>query len=131
MKNNQLVCGLILLGGATFSSAALADHGHGGHGGHGGFELSIGVPFYASPYYASPYYSYPYGYYPPPVVVMPQQQPQVYIQQDNPPLAPQQSQAPQANNFWYHCNQPEGYYPYIKECPAGWQKVAPTPPAAN
>jgi hypothetical protein len=116
MKNNQLVCSLILLGGVSFSGVALANHGHRGHG---GFELSIGVPFYASPYY-----SYPYGYYPPPAVVMPAQ-PQVYIQQDNPPPAPQ------ASNFWYHCNQPEGYYPYVKECPAGWQKVSPTPPGSN
>jgi hypothetical protein len=127
MKNNQLLCGLMLLGGIAFSSVAFAEHGHGGHG---GFELSIGVPFYASPYYASPYYPYPYGYYPPPVVVMPAQ-PQVYIQQDNQPSAPQQSQAPQTSNYWFHCDKPEGYYPYIKECPAGWQKVAPTPPAAN
>ena len=127
MKNNQLVCGLILLGGTVFSGAALADHGHGRHG---GFELSIGVPFYGSPYYAYPY-AYPYAYYPPPVVIMPQQQPQVYIQQDNPPPAPQQSQGPQTNNFWYHCDKPEGYYPYIKDYPTGWQKVAPTPPTAN
>ena len=130
MKKNQFICGLILLSGIAFSSIALADHGHGGHGGHGGFALSIGIPFYGSPYYGYPY-AYPYGYYPPPVVVMPQQQPQVYIQQDNPPPPPQESQAPQEGNYGYHCNQPEGYYPYVKECAAGWQKVSPTPPGAN
>jgi hypothetical protein len=125
MMNNQLLCGLILLGGIAFSSAAFAEHGHGGHS---SFGLFLGVPYpYASPYYGYPY-GYPYAYYPP--VVMPAQ-PQVYIQQDNQQPVPQQSQVPQASNYWFHCANPDGYYPYIKECPAGWQKVAPTPPAAN
>ena len=55
MKSKQLLCGLMLLGSAVFSSAALAEHGGGRLGAHGGFELSIGVPFYASPYYVYPY----------------------------------------------------------------------------
>lgn len=32
--------------------------------------------------------------------------------------------------WWYMCKKPAGYYPYVKECPSGWEKVAPTPPDA-
>ena len=55
---------------------------------------------------------YPYGYYPPPVVV---QQEQVYVQ------PPQEEDA----NYWYYCEDPRGYYPYIPNCPGGWMKVVP------
>jgi hypothetical protein len=34
-----------------------------------------------------------------------------------------------ANAWWYRCDQPSGYYPYIKDCPGGWQTepAQPTP----
>lgn len=129
MRSTKILAGLCLLVGVVVSSVALADHGHGrvygrgggySHGGsHIGFGLYLGAP-YMYPY--SPYYypSYPYAYYPP-VIVSPQQ-PQVYIEQDN------SQAAPQATNYWYHCDKPEGYYPYVKECPGGWEQVSPTPP---
>jgi len=50
----------------------------------------------------------------PPVIVQPP--PPVYTQQ--PPSDP---------NYWYYCENPRGYYPYIKECPGGWMKVVPQP----
>ncbi|HVU21412.1 MAG TPA: hypothetical protein VHE09_11830 [Rhizomicrobium sp.] len=28
---------------------------------------------------------------------------------------------------WYHCRQPEGYYPYIKNCRSGWEQVPAQP----
>ena len=56
---------------------------------------------------------YPYGYYPPPPVVIQQQSP-VYVQ-------PQEEQP----YYWYYCQDPQGYYPYIKSCPGGWMKVVP------
>jgi len=61
---------------------------------------------------------YPYGYYAAPPVVI-QQQPPVYVQ-------PEQ----QEENYWYYCQNPQGYYPYIKSCEGGWMKVVPdvTPP---
>ncbi|MGT2427644.1 hypothetical protein ACU4GI_16525 [Cupriavidus basilensis] len=37
--------------------------------------------------------------------------------------------APQQQVYWYHCARPDGYYPYIKACPGGWQKVPAQPPA--
>lgn len=92
----------------------------GGHRGHSGVRLGIviGAPivgwhaFYPRPYYYPAYYP---AYYPP-VVVQPQ--PSVYIEQ----------QAPQpAANYWYYCAGSRAYYPYVKECPGGWQRVAPQP----
>ena len=40
--------------------------------------------------------------------------------------APPQPQ-PQASNYWHYCRNPEGYYPYVKNCPEGWLQVAPQP----
>ena len=35
-----------------------------------------------------------------------------------------QSQA----QYWAYCRSPQGYYPYVSECPAGWLPVTPTSP---
>ena len=132
MKKIKLLCGLMLVAVVSMSGTALADRGHGGHGGghgggHFGFGLYLGAPFYPYSYYPYPYpYAYPYGYYPPTVVTP--AQPPVYIEQGTSQEAPQQAPAQSDNYYWYHCDKPDGYYPYIKECPGGWQKVAPTPP---
>jgi hypothetical protein len=48
-------------------------------------------------------------------------QPTTYIEQ-NPPAQQETS------GWWYYCETSRGYYPYVKECPAGWQRVPPTPP---
>lgn len=29
---------------------------------------------------------------------------------------------------WYYCRTSKGYYPYVKDCPVGWEKVSPLPP---
>jgi hypothetical protein len=50
---------------------------------------------------------------PPPVVVTPA--PSVVV----PPAAPP--------TFWYYCDNPRGYYPYVSQCPSGWRAVSPTP----
>jgi len=143
MKNINLLCGLMMLAGISVSGIAQADRdghggpvgghgghvgGHGGHvgghGGHVGFEFLFGVP-YSYPYYPPPYY-YPYSYYPP--VMAAPSQPPVYIEQGSAQPAPQQAPTTPENYYWYHCDKPDGYYPYIKECLGGWQKVVPTPP---
>ena len=91
---------------ALLSTAAFA---------HG--RTSVGV--YVGPAWG-PWYYPPY-YYPPPVVVLPPAPPPpVYVEQ-----APA---APQNNNYWYYCPTNNGYYPYVKECPAGWLKVLPETP---
>jgi hypothetical protein len=40
---------------------------------------------------------------------------------------PPPSSAP--SQYWAYCQDPEGYYPYVQECPGGWIPVVPTPPA--
>jgi len=80
---------------------------------------SVVVPF--GPYYApygGPYWA-PYDY--PAVVVTPP--PTVYVQPA--PQAP--AQPPSISSFWYYCENPQGYYPYVQQCPGGWRPVAPTP----
>jgi hypothetical protein len=52
-----------------------------------------------------------------PQVVAPQQ-PEVYDQ----PAPPEEP------NYWYFCQDPQGYYPYVKKCPKGWTKVIPSIP---
>ena len=94
----------------------------GGWGGWGWWGPSVVVgagPFWGWPYgypygYCYPY-AYPYSAYSPPVVV--ESSPQTYIQQE-----------PQAQQYWYYCQNPQGYYPYVTECPGGWQPVSPQPP---
>jgi hypothetical protein len=85
--------------------------------GHVGFYF--GGPWYPFYGYGFPYpYAYPYGYpYAPPAVVTVPAAPQTYVQQSAPPQT----------NYWHYCNNPEGYYPYVKACPGGWQLVEPTP----
>lgn len=117
----------MLLGAAT-SASALARGGHGyGHGGHGyrghshfGVGVYLGGPIYApwSPwYYPAPYY------YPPAVVAVPSSPP-VYIEQGGDYQA---APAPQSQNYWYYCADSKTYYPYVNECPGGWQRVSPQP----
>jgi hypothetical protein len=39
------------------------------------------------------------------------------------------SQAYAQPQYWAYCQNPEGYYPYVQDCPGGWLAVVPTPPA--
>ena len=74
----------------------------------------VGSPFF---YYPYPYpYSYPYYYYPPMSYLPPD-----YMEEEG--------AADQA--YWYYCAGAKAYYPYVKECPGGWQRVAPPPPPAS
>jgi hypothetical protein len=94
-------------------------YGHGGYGGgyrgHSSFGFSFGVPYYSYPYYSYPYYA-------PPVITVPSAPP-VYIQQAPPVI----QQTPPG--YWYYCTNPQGYYPYIKQCLNSWQQVEPIPPS--
>jgi hypothetical protein len=88
---------------------------YGGYGGHYGGWYGGYRPWWPGYYWGgsivvgAPWY--PYGYYAaPPTVVQP---PAVTVE-------PQQ-------NYWYYCQEPQGYYPYVKECPGGWMKVVPQP----
>ena len=141
MKQISVACLVIVLIGSITSTSVWAHGGGGGHGGggwgghyggghygggwgygrggyYGGLGLGLGLGYGLGYYGGYPYYAYP------PVVSTVPVAPPVYIQQAAPQPVPQ----PQAN-YWHYCRNPEGYYPYVKECPGGWQQVAPTPPA--
>jgi len=134
MKTLLKVTGTLILAlfAALASSSAMAGgrHGHGYHGhGHGGvrFGISLGVPLYGlgyyPPYFGYPAYAYPaplYGY---PPVVMGSASPPVYIEKDASQSAPAQVQGD-----WYYCAASKAYYPYVAECPEGWQRVPAQPP---
>jgi hypothetical protein len=91
---------------------------HGGHGGHGGghFNVWFGPGWGWDPFFY-PYYPYypSYPAYQPPVVI---QQPEQYVVPES---------QPQQTSYWYYCQNPKGYYPYVKRCPGGWMKVVPSP----
>ncbi|WP_147383906.1 hypothetical protein [Noviherbaspirillum sedimenti] len=88
-------------------------------------------PYTYSPYTYSPYtyspYSYSPYYYPhsPTVVVVPPA-PSAYIEHAPPDQGRQEQLAP--NDWYYYCKKPEGYYPYVRRCPGGWQRVPAQPP---
>jgi len=64
--------------------------------------LGVGAPIWW-PAYAYPYPAYAYA---PPTVYAP-------------PYAPQEPA------YWYYCQNPAGYYPYVQQCPTGWLQVVP------
>src|SRR5574337_430131 len=105
-----LAVGIAISGSAVPSQAWGGRHGgfgghhhgfhHGFHGHHHffGARVFIGAPF-VYPYYYP--YAYPYPVYSSPAVV--EASPPVYAQ-------PQQQ-------YWYYCQNPQGYYPYVSQCP--------------
>lgn len=133
MKSTKLIFALVIaLAGITLSESTLAGgyyRGgyHGGYRGYYGPRVTVGLGFgfgvpYAGYYgygYGNPYYA-PYSYYPPYAPAYAQQQPTEYVEQ------PAQQQQ-QASGYWYYCNDSRAYYPYVKECPSAWQRVAPQP----
>ena len=122
MRNVVFAVVLLAVAGFVASAPALAGGGHGHSHSHVsvGVGFGFGYPGFGYPYWGGPWgpWGYPY-YYPAPVVV---QQPVTYIEQ-NPQAAPASANA----GWWYYCDQSRGYYPYVRECPTGWQRVPPTP----
>ena len=103
--------------------------GHYGGGGHFGghhdgshFSVLIGDPFWYPSWYYPFYYPYYYPYYPFGEVSVPSM-PQEYIEQ----TGPDGSAATTTSDVWYYCPKSKTYYPYIKECPGGWQTVPASP----
>jgi len=96
---------------------ASAWSGHSNWGGHSHSQFFFSGSIALGPWW--PWYPwYPSSYYPAPQVVV-QQQAQVYAEP-----------APSQTDYWYYCQNSQGYYPYVKSCPGGWMKVVPetTPP---
>jgi hypothetical protein len=62
--------------------------------------VAVAAPLYPYYAYSSPYYSY----------------------------APAYGAIDAAPAYWYYCPAYQTYYPYVQDCPDGWQAVAPQPP---
>lgn len=118
MKNIRLLMSVMFLVAVCLSGTTFADRNRS----HVRVGFYVGAPYLH--WYYPPVYYYPYPYYSPAEVTQPQSQ--IYIEQDAYQAGPQQASEPQ--RYWYHCDKPEGYYPYIQACPGGWQAVVPTPP---
>jgi len=119
---------------------------------YGGPYWGWGWPGYYWPGYYAPSYHYygpgygyvpPYYVYGPPglatstagVVYIEREAGTVSTQQPEPTPAP--APAPEAatgvpppagTQWWYLCNSPRGAYPYVRECPGGWERVPAVPP---
>lgn len=116
----------------------------------GGVFLNFGVPW---PGYWAPRYYYPppaYYYYDDPypsTVIIERRSPPEYVEkadvEGRPAPSPSTSEqataaapAPsqiKATNWWYWCESSKKYYPYVKECAGGFERVPPqpVPPPAN
>ncbi len=141
---------VLLLAAAMTSGSAFAYHGavghHGGHHGSrvgvfiGGPVLGFGYPYYGFPGYGygsyggyAPYGGYsgyggygaygPYGAYgqSTTIVTAPAPAP-VYVEQGSAAM-----NGPASDGNWYYCHNPDGYYPYVKQCAENWQRVPAQP----
>jgi hypothetical protein len=111
MKKAICLGALILSALLLVSPQPVAAHGHGrvSFGAH----VFIGPGFWWPGAWWGPGWWGPPYYYSPPAVI---QQAPVYVQPTPPPEEPP---------YWYYCQKPQGYYPYIRQCPNGWMKVVP------
>jgi hypothetical protein len=129
----SLAVAVLLLAAGPLAGTALAGHSHssfyfgvsspvwgpGWGPGWGGWDPWWGPgwgwrgPGWGASYpYYSPYYSSP--------TIVIRQSPTTFIQR---------TPEPAQEYYWYYCRNPEGYYPYVKQCPDGWMKVVPSAPA--
>jgi len=122
----------VLMAVAPISADARKGRSHGGVSMHIGTSYRYHRPVWRHrPYYpgsgyrfywrgpvvVGPWYPSVYYYGAPPVVI--EQPPAVYEETRESP-----------SQYWYYCQDPQGFYPYVKNCPGGWLKVVPeaTPP---
>ncbi len=78
----------------------------------------IGAPLFW--HWPPPHYAYPA--YAPVVAVPAYAPPPTYVERGT------DYGEPGDPRYWYYCQDPAGYYPYVNSCPGGWQRVMPTPP---
>jgi hypothetical protein len=100
---------------------------NGHHEGRLGWWWVVGSLWYFYPQPVDPYPAYPYESN---VTII--QTPPAQPTQPMPPVQPTQPNiqtTPSApnNNVWYYCADADEYYPYVRECPAGWRTVPAKP----
>jgi hypothetical protein len=114
MRSFRVAITLLLMAAAAAGQNAWADRGHHFHS-RGRVGVFIGAPLFW------PWY-YPPTYYPEPTVIAVPTSPPVYIERSD------EEAGADASAYWYRCDRPRGYYPYVKECPNGWRKEVPHAP---
>jgi hypothetical protein len=100
---------------------------HGGYYGGGYYPYWGYYPFYWGAWAVGwPYGGWPYGYY----AASPYQGWPYYPSGVTEASPAYSEPAPQQPYYWYYCQDPQGYYPYVRSCPGGWIQVVPnvTPP---
>ena len=121
----------IFINGSAMAGYRGHAHGH-DHGHKKGLNVrigvSIGMPVYALRYFPAPFYTVPVYAVPAPVYIYPtairHSSPPVYVERDSTQIDPPPSKA---QNDWYYCASSQTYYPYVKECSGGWQRVPAQP----
>lgn len=106
MRAFKLLLIPLVLFGMGASDGAWADREHPRFHRHHRHSIVIAAPMFHP-------WDFPPRYYSPPL-------PQVYIEQAD--------VAAGQRGYWYHCDNPSGYFPDVKECPGGWSKRLPAPP---
>lgn len=76
----------------------------------------VGASYYGG--YPAAYYAPPVAYAPPVVAYIAPPQPLVLASQPQPAV-------------WYFCEATNNYFPYVQECPTGWQTQAANPPTSG
>lgn len=119
MKKTALAVALVFAALLAAPSSGEAGHRHTRYF----FGVNIGPPgpaWYGPPVWGPrPYWTYPVVIPAPPVYYAPAP---IYVQ---PPPAYVDRPAADASDYWYYCESPAGYYPYVKSCPGGWMRVVP------
>lgn len=111
---------LLLMAGLLATGDTLAHRGSSHR--HARVGVVIGTPWAVPWSYPDYYVPYIYSYSSPPAVALPS--PPVYVEQGTVP----QVNGQQEGFWWYYCQSSRAYYPYVSECPQGWQLVPPQPP---
>jgi hypothetical protein len=99
MKRRWVMLLVLVIGLCGSAGPLYAWRGHGG----GGARVAIGIGI-------GPFWDPWWEPYTAPVVVPPP-----VVTPTGPPTS------------WYYCDHPQGYYPYVAQCPSGWRAVSPTP----
>ena len=119
--------------GQHFSGAHGDFHGDRDHGRRGfgrGFGFGFGFGYWDPWWWWDPAaywgYPYPYPYYYPYAPY-----PAYYAPPGPAPEGPVQPTGAPPPQYWYYCDNPQGYYPQVANCSSAWRQVGPTAPQSG
>ncbi len=131
MKVFRPALALVVLAVVLFACGAVYaddhDRSRGRHRDHfrGDVDVVIGGPYWGPAWYYQPYYYSPYYQVYDPYYRSEMEDPPVYMERDN------ESESSSQEALWYYCPEAKKYYPYVRECPGGWQTVPAQPPSGQ